>query len=388
VSGKFLSRFAVTNALFLSVHIVGGYMKKLITSLSIVFIMSAYGLAQTATPTPKADDDEIIKVSSKLIVVPVSVTDATGQAIAGLSAADFRISEEGKAQTIENVGTAETVPLDIALLFDISATTSPMFKFQQETAAKFLKDVLRPMDRATIFTVGAKPVLVGPRGDADASQRAIMSIIPTKEFTAFFDSVSFAAEYLARNAPEGTRRVILVISDGEDTNSERITKAIQDGYRKVDVNTIDNKKLYQLTVANRNTASMQERVRVLRGLQNADTVFYSINPAGSSFQLNKMSVVGQENMQTFANDTGGTAFLPKFQPIDTKDGYQNGNNSRANSAALDRIFRQIGNELRSQYLIQYYSESDFPANRFVRLQVSVPGRAASVRSRQGYYVKN
>lgn len=363
-------------------------MKKLITSLSIVFILSAYGLAQTATPTPKADDDEIIKVSSKLIVVPVSVTDATGQAIAGLSTADFRISEEGKAQTIENVGTAETVPLDIALLFDISATTSPMFKFQQETAAKFLKDVMRPMDRATIFTIGEKPVLLRPRDSAEGAQASIMSIVPTREYTAFYDSVGAAADYLAKNVPEGRRRVILVISDGEDTNSERIANAVQEGYKKVDVNSLTRQQLYQLTVVNRNTASVQERVRVLRGLQNADTVFYSINPAGSSFQLNKMSVFGQENMQAFANDTGGTAFLPKFQPIDTKDGYQNGNNSRANSAALDRIFRQIGNELRSQYLIQYYSESDFPANRFVRLQVSVPSRAASVRSRQGYYVKN
>lgn len=182
---------------------------------------------------------------------------------------------------------------------------------------------------------------------------------------------------------------MLVISDGEDTNSDRIAKAIQDGYRKMGekINTLDDKTRYQYTVATRNTASIQERVRVVRSLQNADTVFYSINPAGSSFQLNKMSVFGQENMQSFASDTGGTAFLPKFQPIDTKDTYQNGINVRANSAALDRIFRQIGNELRSQYLIQYYSEGEFPTNKFVRVDVSVPNKPATVRSRQGYYVK-
>ncbi len=358
--------------------------------VSIVTALLVIGTnGQTATPTPKVDD-EIIKVSSKLIVVPVSVTDAGGQAVTGLTASDFRITEEGRSQVIENVGTADTVPLEIALLFDVSATTSPMFKFQQETAAKFLRDVLRPNDRATIFTIGAKPTLVGARGNADAAGSAIMSIVPTREYTAFYDSVSAAAEYLRRNAPEGTRRVVLVISDGEDTNSERIAKAIQDGYRKAGerINTLDKKALYQLTVASRNTASIQERVRVLRSLQNADTVFYSINPAGSSFQLNKMSVFGQDNMQTFAGDTGGTAFLPKFNPIDTKDTYQNGNNSRANSATLDRIFRQIGNELRSQYLIQYYSESDFPDNKFVRLSVTVPSRSATVRSRQGYFVKN
>lgn len=359
------------------------YLAPFLFSIVAAFAVSA----QTPSPTPKIDDD-IIKVSSRLIVVPVSVTDSTGQAVAGLTAADFRISEEGKPQTIENVGTADTVPLEIALLFDVSASTDTMFKFQLETAAKFLQEVLRPVDRATVFTVGSKPILVSPRNTAELSRSAIMSIEPTKGYTAFYDSVRIASEYLAKNAPEGTRRVMLVISDGEDTNSDRISAALEDGYKKVDINKLDRKALYQLTVTNRNTAAIQERVRVLRSLQNADTVFYSINPAGSSYQLNKMSMFGQENMQSFATDTGGSAFLPKFQPLDTKDTYQNGINARANSAALERIFRQIGNELRSQYLIQYYSEADFPDNKFVRVQVTTPNRPTNVRSRQGYYVKN
>jgi hypothetical protein len=94
-------------------------------------------------------------------------------------------------------------------------------------------------------------------------------------------------------------------------------------------------------------------------------------------------------MQKFAEDTGGTAFLPKFLPIDTKMTYDNEGNSRKNGELLDRIFRQLASELRSQYLIQYYSESDFPLNKYVKLDVAVPGRAgARVRARQGYYVKN
>ncbi len=360
--------------------------------LTSVFTFAVVFAAAAQTPTPKPNgEDEIIKVESRLVVVPVSVTDADGRAVTGLTAQNFRISEEGRPQTIENIASAESVPLEIALLFDISATTSPMFKFQQETAAKFLRDVLRSNDRATIFTIGEKPILIEPRNTAERSTAAIMSIVPTKQFTAFYDTVAAAAEYLRTNAPEGTRRVIVVISDGEDTNSSRIAKAIQDGYRKAgeNINTIDNKSLYRLTVAARNEASVGERMRVLRLLQNADTVFYSINPAGSSFKLNKISVFGQQNMQNFAGDTGGTAFLPKFQPIDTKDGYQNTNNVRKNAEILDRIFGQLTSELRSQYLIQYYSESDFPVNKFVRLDVGLPTRTnLRVRSRQGYYVKN
>jgi Ca-activated chloride channel family protein len=363
-------------------------------SLPLIFtaFCAASAISQTATPTPKPKvDDEIIKIESRLVVVPVSVTDPNGNPVLGLSSADFRVLEEGRQQTLDAVNGADKVPLEIALLFDVSATTSPMFRFQQETAAKFLKDVMRPEDRATIFTIGEKAILVQPRDTAEKSVASIQSIQSTKGFTAFFDTVVAASDFLKRNSPENSRRVIVVISDGEDTNSERVAKAIQDGYRKMgeQLNTLDQKTRYALTVNNRNQAGVAERIRVLRILQNSDTVFYSINPAGSSYHLNTMSVFGQENMKKFAEDTGGTAFLPKFLPIDTKDGYANAANSRRNGELLDRIFRQLASELRSQYLIQYYSESDFPINKFVKLDVGVPTRTdVRVRAREGYYVKN
>ncbi|NOT49128.1 MAG: hypothetical protein HOP17_15465, partial [Acidobacteria bacterium] len=134
--------------------------------LAFVFIATAYlsASAQTPTPTPAVkEDDEVIKVNSRLIVVPVSVIDANGNPVEGLKAEDFRLREENRQQAIDSVGNADNVPLEIALLFDISATTSPMFKFQQETAAKFLQEVLKPSDRATIYTVGASPILVQAR---------------------------------------------------------------------------------------------------------------------------------------------------------------------------------------------------------------------------------
>lgn len=350
------------------------------------------GFAQTAQPTPPVveEDGEVIKIDSRLVVVPVSVLDANGQPVSGLKEQDFRVSEDGKAQEVSQVSDAEKVPLEIALLFDISASTDSMFRFEQETAAQFLKDVMRPEDRATIFSVGDNPRLIQARDTADKSAIAIQSIQPTKSYTAFYDSVAVAAAFLQKNSPAGTRKVVVVISDGEDTNSERIRAAVQSGYSKLgeDINTIDSKKLYQLTVANRNAASVREQNRVLQTLQNADTVFYSINPAGSSYKLNKMSAFGQENMQRFADETGGTAFLPKFQPIDTKDQMQNSSNTKRNQETLTKIFRQLANELQAQYLVQYYSEADLPANKYVKLNVGLTNpNSFRLRARQGYFVK-
>jgi hypothetical protein len=94
-------------------------------------------------------------------------------------------------------------------------------------------------------------------------------------------------------------------------------------------------------------------------------------------------------MQIFSKETGGTAFLPKFAPVDTKDTYQNQINMKKNSEILEQIFKQLANELRAQYLIQYYSDSEYPQNKFVKLRISMPQRGdLHVRARDGYYVKN
>ncbi len=344
--------------------------------------------AQTPTPTPAKADDDVIKVESRLVVVPVSVTDASGQPVLGLKASDFCLSEENRPQTIESIGTADVVPLEIALLFDISASTDAMFKFEQDTAAKFLRDVMRPNDRATVFTVGQKGNLVHPRDTAERAMAAISTIAPTREQTAFYDTVREAAEYLNKNAPQGVRKVMLIISDGEDTSSEGVTRAIWNAERKI-ADGVGGEQLRSIRVKARDGAKVEEQSKVGKALQNADTVFYSINPAGSSYQLNSISMFGQQNMQLFADQTGGTAFLPRFLPIDTKNVYENENSVRRNQAMLDQIFRQLASELRSQYLIQYYSESDYPVNRYVKLDVGLQNRPdLRIRARQGYFVKN
>jgi len=321
----------------------------------------------------------------------VSVTDANGQPVTGLKTEDFRVLEEGKPQKLDHVGTADQVPLDIALLFDVSASTDAMFKFEQETAAKFVRDVLRPDDRAAIFTVGQTPILVQGRDNAEKSMGSIMLIAATKGATAFFDTVSMAADYLRRNTPEGRRKVILVISDGEDNFSENVQRI----ERKLESNIVDNKpdpdysRTKSIVVQAQDTAKRSERTRVSKALQDGDTVFFSINPAGSSYTLNSISIFGQENMQVFATDTGGTAYLPKFAPIDAKDTLQNSSNMRKNQATLDLIFRQLANELQAQYLVEYYPETNYPEGRFVKLDVGLQNAAGrKVRARQGYYVKH
>jgi len=326
------------------------------------------------TPTPKPPEQEVldvVRVTSNLVMVPVSVTDQQGQAVQGLKEADFRLEEEGKPQEISGIGDPEQVPLAIALLFDISSSTSQkgFFSSQQNAAAAFLKLVMKPADKAAIFTITAKATMVQPLASAETSAAKMLTIpaatapVPT----AFYDTVAAAAKYLTDNAPSNYRRVIVVLSDGDDNFSEQIREmsiaearaAAQGG---------------QQTPSGLRAGLQQSHQRavqaVQKAVQQADVIFYSVNPGGPSVKLNQIAMRAERGMEAIAETTGGTAFVP--------DSDQD----------LERVFRQVAAELRGQYLLQYYANAEAPAGQFRRIQVIVPARNdVRVRARQGYYPK-
>ncbi len=325
------------------------------------------------TPTPKPPEQEVldvVKVTSNLVMVPVSVTDPQGQPVQGLQVADFRLQEEGKQQEISSIGDPEQVPLAIALLFDVSSSTSQkgFFASQQNAAAAFLKTVMKPADRAAIFTITDKPTMIQPLASADTSAAKMLTIpaATSPVPTAFYDTVMAAAKYLT-TAPSNYRRVIVVLSDGDDNFSEQIrdlsiaeARAAQNGQQ-----TFSSTR-----------AGLQERHRravqeVQKEVQKADVIFYSVNPGGPSVRLNQIAMRAEGGMEAIAETTGGTAFVPDSD----KD--------------LERVFRQVASELRGQYLLQYYADSEkVPAGQFRRIQVAVPTRNdVRVRARQGYYAK-
>jgi len=354
----------------------------------ILFAAVGAGLAQTPTPkpTPKIDD-EIIKVESRLVVVPVSVFDANGEPVTGLKTVDFQVLEEGRKQEIDQVSDAEKTPLEIALLVDVSGSINPLFDFEIKAAAQFLETVMKPEDRATIFLIGDKPIALLTRETSSQAAARVRTIVLSGKFTAFYDTVSAAAKYLQTNSPVRSRRVIVALTDGEDNWSEMTRQAEIATYRDIDVNGLTQEKRNQLA-ARTDNAHQAAQARISRDLQNADTVFYALNPAGASYKLNKISLRAQTGMDKFAVETGGTSFLPSFASTSLKDPLQNAGNAKKNEETLARIFRQLAAELRAQYLIQYYSEANFPLDRFVKLDVSLTSKGGNrLRARQGYYVK-
>jgi Ca-activated chloride channel family protein len=280
------------------------------------------------------------------------------------------LEEEGKRQEISGIGDPEQVPLAIALLFDISSSTSQkgFFASQQNAAAAFLRLVMKPKDRAAIFTITGKPTMVQPLSSAEASAAKMTSIpaATTSVPTAFYDSVIAAAKYLTDSAPSNYRRVIVVLSDGDDNFSEQIRDQSLADYRS----TTSGQQAALGTRAGLQNAHQRAVAHVQKAVQQADVIFYSVNPGGPSIKLNLIAMRAERGMESIAETTGGTAFVP--------DSDQD----------LERVFRTVAAELRGQYLLQYYANAEAPAGQFRRITVAVPARNdLRVRSRQGYYPK-
>jgi VWFA-related protein len=167
-------------------------------------------------------------------------------------------------------------------------------------------------------------------------------------------------------APSSFRRVIVVLSDGDDNFSERIqnmstadARATLSGQQLPASRLAIQQRNHQLAVAD-----------VQKAVQQADVIFYAVNPGGPSIKLNQIAMRAERGMEAIAETTGGTAFVPDSD----KD--------------LERVFRQVAAELRGQYLLQYYGSSEAPAGVFRKIQVGVPARNdVRVRARQGYYPK-
>lgn len=332
----------------------------------------------TPKPTPLPEPEyEVIKTTSNLVVVPVSVTDPQGQPVLGLKQTDFHIEEDGRPQELAQLGDPEQVPLDIALLIDVSSSVTERFAFEEQAATRFLKQVLRPTDHATVYAIDRTPRLEQARSTADIATARLMSIKAATgpSPTAFYDTVIEAARYLAQNTPEQNRRVIVVISDGEDNFSNRVRDLSLADYRAMQAAENDNspegKKRWRTASENAlQAAHRRAQAEMQQEVQKANAVFYSINPGGEAIRLNVIAIRAQGAMQQLAGSTGGTAFVPE------------------KLADLDAVFSRILNELRAQYLLQYYSNNKSAGNQFRRITITTPAQTQSrVRAREGYYPK-
>jgi Ca-activated chloride channel homolog len=282
----------------------------------------------TAKPTTPPQDDGIFKIRADLKTVLVSVTDSSGKLVNSLGKQDFEVYENDAAQEIITFGRENTLPLQLVLLFDISASVKPRLKFEQQAAVKFFRSVVRPVDQAALFSFNHDVTVEKPfTNDTEALANATRSL-KAKGGTALFDAIYIAAERLEK---VNGRRVIVVLSDGS------------------------------------NTISRSTMETALRRVERADAVIYGIYTAQRLTETELGRIPGDKELEKICDRTGGEVFFPN------------------NVNDLDEQFIQLGAILRAQYALSYYSTNEKRDGTYRVTRVGVKSPDLKVRARKGYY---
>jgi Ca-activated chloride channel family protein len=300
--------------------------------LALILLLAGAASAQSPSFQNQSPPPETtLKVDVKLVNVYVTVTDPRGAPVGGLKKENFALEEDGRAQTISVFDKESALPLSIALAIDTSLSTRHDLPLEQASAKRFARTILRPIDALSVFGFN-ESVLQSTSYTSDIKRiDEGIDHIRLGAATALFDAIYLTSRSLDRR--QG-RKVIVLITDGGDTISRTDYKG------------------------------------ALRAAEQAEGIVYSIivvpieNSAGRE-------TGGEHALIQISEDTGGKYYYA------------------TSMAQLDDAFRQISDELRTQYLLAYYPSQRLSNSSFRRIQVKVagPADAASyhVRHRAGYY---
>ncbi|HEV7892357.1 MAG TPA: VWA domain-containing protein [Pyrinomonadaceae bacterium] len=274
------------------------------------------------------DENDVVRVESNIVLIPASVVDFRGRAITDLKADDFELKIDGDLKPIGDVSRAET-PVNIAFLFDNSASLSAAREFEKQAAVRFFQSVVRPIDRAAVYSISTTPTLSqGLTSDVNRLVRTVQNFGKPDGATALFDALTQAADYMR---PLAGRKVLVLVSDGTDTVSDA---TFEDAI---------------------NRALLAEcQVYVVQTRQVEDPSLHD--------------TVSEQRMYKISEQTGGAVFIP--QSVED----------------LDAVFSQISLDLSQQYLLSYTPQDERKDKffRFISLRVKTR-QNLRVRARKGFY---
>ncbi len=297
---------------------------------------------------PAQQSDQTIKTVVNLVDVLFTVLNRRNKLVPELEKSDFKIPQE-----IRYFSKQSDLPLRIGMLLDTSNSIRDRIKFEQDASINFLFSVLRRnKDEAFAMTFDDEPQIVQPfTGDAGALRDQITKTRAgggTAIYDAIYEACVKQLSHPPRppgDQPDVVRRVMILISDGDDNLS---------------------------THTRGDAIEMAQRTSVVIYTISTSTQWVSL----SQTDPNKMGdrkyhlTDGDKILQELAEETGGRAFFPYH--VDD----------------LDQSFQDIGDELRNQYSIAYLPTNYVVDGRYHKIRIEVPDhKGYQVRARRGYFAR-
>jgi VWFA-related protein len=286
-----------------------------------------------AMPTPAQEPpsaEQSISLNVNIVNLVFTVSDRKGRFVTSIPRDRFRVFEDNKPQPIATFSSETDLPLTIALLIDTSGSVGDKLVFEQQAAIEFLKSTLRPgKDKALLIAFDTRPNLLQDFTDDTLALGRAADKIRAGGSTAMYDAISLAATKKLAN--QAGRHVLILISDGVDTFSEK-----------------------SLDVA-------------LQDAQQNDTAIYCISTNSILKNSTRDSTIGSKVLRRLSEETGGRM----FQPLMTDE--------------LSANFKKIDEELRSQYALTYHPNNTTPNGAFHRIRIETFDKQMRVQVRNGYF---
>ena len=327
------------------------------------FVTNAQQTSTAPTPTPTPiEEDEIIKIDTEVVNVLFTAQDKNRRMVTDLKQGDVRILENGQPQEIIAFSKQVDLPMSLAILIDTSLSQERTLPEEKAAAISFLESVIRPSkDEVAIVTfTGESTLEQGMTNNITRLRRAVdrvQFIAPSGYLgggvapgggmgtppisgdnqsvtasTAIWDSIWITSDEILGPAPERTRRAIILLSDG--------------------VNTSGKKKLEEAVLA----------------ANRAEAIIYSIG-IGDNFY----GGVDKGALNKISEKTGGRAYFPRDE------------------RELRDAFKQIEEDMRSQYLIAYepINQKRDGSYRTISINLINPQREkVKLTHRQGYFAQS
>ena len=300
------------------------------------------------------DSNDVVRVDTSLVVVPVRVFDSNGRFIPNLKKENFRIFEDKTEQEIAEFDT-DNAPFTVALMLDVSDSTKFKLKEIQDAAVAFLNQ-LRPNDNAIVFTFDNNLVKIY-EGNTKNLENLKVSIRLTRTGgkTGLYDAVKIVANDYLKKASQ-RKKAIVLFTDGVDTQSrETYSNSLHAAQESdaliysIQYNTLDDTRQKYINL----TPSTTVNIVTAKG-----------EPLSVAYKH------GTTYLNLLSNSSGG-----RFYFADTVEN-------------LTKAFSQIAGELSQQYMLSYYPQNENADGKKRSIKISINVQNAKVKARKTYILNS
>lgn len=365
-----------------------------VETLCLVFLValsfSVEILAQ-ANPPKKNEEDEIVRVDTELVEVPVAVTDKTGKPILNLKQQNFAVFEDGKTQELADFA-ATTAPFEVALLLDTSGSTRSDLILIQRAAQSFI-DSLRPGDRVAIIAfrssvesgrTTAVTDVVSRLTDSRADLKSALERVSTSNGTPYYDGLMKVVEQIFRENPKEEfrgRRALVALTDGVDSTSLSGFDEAREGLERGGVTSyfiqIETRQFFESELLGPcesairfSAAQIRRYYRSFGSKSNVERTF-DFCQLGEFEKLaisKKLYEIADSELNALAKRSGGRVF-PAGDLTDARN-----------------AFKSVAAEIGTRYSLGYYSSNGKRDGSYRAIRVELRGlpAGAQIRAREGY----